>query len=162
MSALPEAKLAREAELSYAMVCMATDYDCWRSGSSSFPVGSRSLLVGGRGGGAEGKAEDERRIEKEEEGGSDGVKEKEKENERGGDVSVEMVMAAMAANAENARALVGRVLDELTDEVRGHSGLVEGRVAEGGTTGFAAGVTAMEGRGKETVEKLRWLFPGKF
>lgn len=30
MSALPEAKLAREAELCYAMVCMSTDYDCWR------------------------------------------------------------------------------------------------------------------------------------
>jgi 5'-methylthioadenosine phosphorylase len=30
MSALPEAKLAREAELSYALVCMVTDYDCWR------------------------------------------------------------------------------------------------------------------------------------
>lgn len=31
MSALPEAKLAREAELAYQMICMATDYDCWRS-----------------------------------------------------------------------------------------------------------------------------------
>jgi 5'-methylthioadenosine phosphorylase len=32
MSALPEAKLAREAELCYALVCMVTDYDCWREG----------------------------------------------------------------------------------------------------------------------------------
>lgn len=31
MSALPEAKLAREAELAYQMICMATDYDCWRT-----------------------------------------------------------------------------------------------------------------------------------
>ncbi|KAL6709843.1 S-methyl-5-thioadenosine phosphorylase [Coniothyrium glycines] len=31
MSALPEAKLAREAEMAYQMICMATDYDCWRS-----------------------------------------------------------------------------------------------------------------------------------
>ncbi|CAD6499269.1 BgTH12-07872 [Blumeria graminis f. sp. triticale] len=31
MSALPEAKLAREAEMAYQMVCMATDYDCWHS-----------------------------------------------------------------------------------------------------------------------------------
>lgn len=31
MSALPEAKLAREAELVYQMICMATDYDCWHS-----------------------------------------------------------------------------------------------------------------------------------
>ncbi|CAO3600443.1 unnamed protein product [Absidia cylindrospora] len=30
MSALPEAKLAREAEIAYQMVCMSTDYDCWR------------------------------------------------------------------------------------------------------------------------------------
>ena len=31
MSALPEAKLAREAEIVYQMICMATDYDCWHS-----------------------------------------------------------------------------------------------------------------------------------
>ncbi|TGZ78191.1 phosphorylase family protein [Ascodesmis nigricans] len=30
MSVLPEAKLAREAEMAYAMVCMSTDYDCWK------------------------------------------------------------------------------------------------------------------------------------
>lgn len=30
MSTLPEAKLAREAEICYAVVCMSTDYDCWR------------------------------------------------------------------------------------------------------------------------------------
>jgi len=27
---MPEAKLAREAELAYALVAMPTDYDCWR------------------------------------------------------------------------------------------------------------------------------------
>jgi len=31
MTNLPEAKLAREAEISYATVGMATDYDCWRT-----------------------------------------------------------------------------------------------------------------------------------
>ncbi|KZZ97529.1 5'-methylthioadenosine phosphorylase (Meu1) [Moelleriella libera RCEF 2490] len=31
MSTLPEAKLAREAELSYQVIAMATDYDCWHS-----------------------------------------------------------------------------------------------------------------------------------
>ena len=31
MTAMPEAKLAREAELSYAIVAMVTDYDCWHS-----------------------------------------------------------------------------------------------------------------------------------
>ena len=32
MTAMPEAKLAREAELPYALVGMVTDYDCWRDG----------------------------------------------------------------------------------------------------------------------------------
>jgi 5'-methylthioadenosine phosphorylase len=31
MTAMPEAKLAREAELPYALVGMVTDYDCWRT-----------------------------------------------------------------------------------------------------------------------------------
>jgi len=30
MTALPEAKLAREAEICYALVALVTDYDCWR------------------------------------------------------------------------------------------------------------------------------------
>lgn len=30
MSVLPEAKLAREAEINYQMVCMSTDYDSWK------------------------------------------------------------------------------------------------------------------------------------
>ncbi len=30
MTALPEAKLAREAEMSYALVALVTDYDCWQ------------------------------------------------------------------------------------------------------------------------------------
>lgn len=30
MTVMPEAKLAREAEICYALVAMATDYDCWR------------------------------------------------------------------------------------------------------------------------------------
>ncbi len=34
MTAMPEAKLAREAELPYALVGMVTDYDCWREGES--------------------------------------------------------------------------------------------------------------------------------
>jgi 5'-methylthioadenosine phosphorylase len=29
MTAIPEAKLAREAEISYSMIAMVTDYDCW-------------------------------------------------------------------------------------------------------------------------------------
>ncbi|MBS3733865.1 MAG: S-methyl-5'-thioadenosine phosphorylase [Phycisphaerae bacterium] len=30
MTAMPEAKLAREAEMSYALVCLVSDYDCWK------------------------------------------------------------------------------------------------------------------------------------
>ena len=30
MTALPEAKLAREAEMCYALIALPTDYDCWR------------------------------------------------------------------------------------------------------------------------------------
>ena len=32
MTAMPEARLAREAELPYALIGMVTDYDCWREG----------------------------------------------------------------------------------------------------------------------------------
>lgn len=31
MTAMPEAKLAREAEMAYALIAMPTDYDCWKS-----------------------------------------------------------------------------------------------------------------------------------
>ena len=34
MTAMPEAKLAREAELPYALIGMVTDYDCWREGEA--------------------------------------------------------------------------------------------------------------------------------
>jgi len=30
MTAMPEAKLAREAEISYGLIALATDYDCWK------------------------------------------------------------------------------------------------------------------------------------
>ena len=32
MTAIPEAKLAREAELCYSMIALVTDYDCWKEG----------------------------------------------------------------------------------------------------------------------------------
>jgi 5'-methylthioadenosine phosphorylase len=31
MTAMPEARLAREAEIAYALVALVTDYDCWRA-----------------------------------------------------------------------------------------------------------------------------------
>jgi 5'-methylthioadenosine phosphorylase len=60
MTNMPEAKLAREAELHYATVAMVTDYDCWHDTHAH--------------------------------------------------VTVEAVVAVMTANAENARALIRRVV----------------------------------------------------
>ncbi len=38
MTNLQEAKLAREAEMSYATLAMVTDYDCWREGHDDVTV----------------------------------------------------------------------------------------------------------------------------
>ena len=38
MTAMPEARLAREAELPYALIGMVTDYDCWRDGEAPVEV----------------------------------------------------------------------------------------------------------------------------
>ncbi len=38
MTAMPEAKLAREAELPYATLALSTDYDCWREGHDAVTV----------------------------------------------------------------------------------------------------------------------------
>lgn len=38
MTALPEAKLAREAEMAYALVAMSTDYDCWHQSEEDVTV----------------------------------------------------------------------------------------------------------------------------
>tara|TARA_R110002020_G_scaffold83397_2_gene207234 strand:+ start:138896 stop:139774 length:879 start_codon:yes stop_codon:yes gene_type:complete len=53
MTAMPEAKLAREAELPYATLAMVTDYDCWREEEEAVSVtnvleimGQNSALAG--------------------------------------------------------------------------------------------------------------------
>ncbi|KAJ2838761.1 S-methyl-5-thioadenosine phosphorylase [Coemansia erecta] len=38
MTCIPESKLAREAEITYAIVCMATDYDAWRESEEPVTV----------------------------------------------------------------------------------------------------------------------------
>jgi 5'-methylthioadenosine phosphorylase len=38
MTAMPEARLAREAELPYALLGMVTDYDCWRDATADVDV----------------------------------------------------------------------------------------------------------------------------
>ena len=40
MTLMPEARLAREAEMAYAAVCLVTDYDCWRQ-PPPVPEGSK-------------------------------------------------------------------------------------------------------------------------
>ena len=126
MSCLPEAKLAREAEVGYAMVCMSTDYDCWR-----------------------------------------------KETE-GGDVSVEMVMANMAANAENARRVAAAVLDVLGRGADGGGGegkemegaldlkkvkrVVNGDKWKGQSRGGLTGMSTDSAVKKEAKGRLKWLF----
>jgi len=46
MTAMPEAKLAREAELPYALVGMVTDYDGWREGEAAVDVAQVLAQVG--------------------------------------------------------------------------------------------------------------------
>ncbi len=42
MTNLPEAKLAREAEISFATLAMVTDYDCWKVEEE--PVNARTVV----------------------------------------------------------------------------------------------------------------------
>jgi len=111
MSCLPEAKLAREAELGYAMICMSTDYDSWHSTNES--------------------------------------------------VSVDMVMGHMRANGENAKTVVAAVLNALGSDTAKIRKIREGRRWEGQTK-WAAEMTKPEGRNRETVMGLAWLFPDHF
>ena len=46
MTAMPEAKLAREAELPYALVGMVTDYDCWRAETAHVEVAAVIAQLG--------------------------------------------------------------------------------------------------------------------
>ena len=46
MTNMPEAKLAREAELCYATVAMVTDYDCWHDGHDAVSVESVVKVMG--------------------------------------------------------------------------------------------------------------------
>ncbi len=45
MTAMPEAKLAREAEISYATVAMVTDYDCWHPAHDNVDVAAILAVV---------------------------------------------------------------------------------------------------------------------
>lgn len=45
MTAMPEAKLAREAEISYAIVAMVTDFDCWHPAHADVDVAAVIAVV---------------------------------------------------------------------------------------------------------------------
>jgi 5'-methylthioadenosine phosphorylase len=47
MTNMPEAKLAREAELCYASVAMVTDYDCWHPDHDQVDVAQVIATLGG-------------------------------------------------------------------------------------------------------------------
>ncbi len=46
MTAMPEAKLAREAELPYATLALATDYDCWHESEDAVSVDAVLAVLG--------------------------------------------------------------------------------------------------------------------
>jgi 5'-methylthioadenosine phosphorylase len=46
MTNMPEAKLAREAELCYSSICMVTDYDCWHPHHESVTVADVVQVMG--------------------------------------------------------------------------------------------------------------------
>jgi 5'-methylthioadenosine phosphorylase len=46
MTAMPEARLAREAELPYALLGMVTDYDCWRDDQADVDVTDILAVMG--------------------------------------------------------------------------------------------------------------------
>ena len=50
MTNMPEAKLAREAELCYASVAMVTDYDCWHEGHGAVDVAQVIATLGANSG----------------------------------------------------------------------------------------------------------------
>jgi 5'-methylthioadenosine phosphorylase len=49
MTAMPEAKLAREAEMPYALIGMVTDYDCWREEAAFVEVSEVIKQMGANG-----------------------------------------------------------------------------------------------------------------
>ncbi|KAL4896117.1 6-phosphogluconate dehydrogenase [Aspergillus ambiguus] len=74
------------------------------------------------------------------------------------DVTVEMVMGNMKANAENAKHFVTAVLDELAAD--NHSDLVQCKHLEGSVK-FGIS-TPQQYWSPEAREKMNWLFPGYF
>ena len=45
MTNMPEAKLAREAEICYATLALATDYDCWHENEEDVSIESILAII---------------------------------------------------------------------------------------------------------------------
>jgi hypothetical protein len=54
MTAMPEAKLVREAEIGYALLALVTDYDCWRNKNAAAGSTEKGAAVAQAGTGAPG------------------------------------------------------------------------------------------------------------
>jgi len=108
MSVLPEAKLAREAEIPYTMICMSTDYDSWKADETP--------------------------------------------------VTVEVVMANISANSENAKRLVSAVIPAIEDALE--KGTLKCIDKLKGT--MNACITSPEKRDPMAIQKLSFLLPGYF
>ncbi|CCK73025.1 S-methyl-5-thioadenosine phosphorylase KNAG_0M01720 [Huiozyma naganishii CBS 8797] len=105
MSVLPEAKLARECELPYQMICMSTDYDAWMDHEEP--------------------------------------------------VTVEQVMGHLSNNARNANALATRIINKMAVELPEFMATGDGLK---GSIKMSIS-TKPEAMSKETLQKLRFLFP---
>jgi 5'-methylthioadenosine phosphorylase len=105
MSVIPEAKLARECELPYQMICMSTDYDAWRDEAEP--------------------------------------------------VTVETVIGNLTNNGRNANILASKIIVSMAKEIPefmhtgdGLRGSIKKSIS-----------TKPEAMSKETLERLRYLFP---
>ncbi|CDF88360.1 probable S-methyl-5'-thioadenosine phosphorylase [Zygosaccharomyces bailii] len=105
MSVLPEAKLARECEMPYQMVCMSTDYDAW--------------------------------MEHEE------------------PVTVESVLGHLGNNSRNANALASKIVQDMAKQLPEFMKTGDGLR---NSAKFSIS-TRPEAMSKETLQKLRFLFP---
>lgn len=105
MSVIPEAKLARECELPYQMICMSTDYDAWRDNEEP--------------------------------------------------VTVELVLGNLSNNGRNANALASTIIQEMSHSLPEFMKTGDGLL---GSIKMSIS-TKPEAMSKETLSKLRFLFP---
>ncbi|OUM54918.1 hypothetical protein BVG19_g4370 [[Candida] boidinii] len=105
MSCVPESKLAREAEISYQMICMSTDYDAW--------------------------------------------------NESEEPVTVETVVGNLNANSANAHRIAEKLIEVLEPKIK------SGEIGNDLQYSMQFSVsTKEEGRSRQLLEKMHFLFPG--